>query len=262
MWVLSPIQKRVQAGSAMKLLCFLGFAASASAIISPIHAQGSVLVGRVFSDSGMVLIGAEVVLNGPRNLQRTNEKGEFRFAAVPSGFQIVGVRMLGYAPKVDTVEMADAGEVRREYKLSRIETTLPSVPVTATILDRKLYEFHDRRKYGMGRFLDSAEFAKAAGTRTSDKLSKLPGLMIVRGRGMSAYVTTSRSLANSRNRMCTSNVWLDYINLGPGFNVNELDPSIIAAVEWYASTSAVPARFAVPAKPNAPYCGTLVIWLR
>lgn len=226
------------------------------------HAQGSTFVGRVFSDSGGGLAGAEVLLNGPHNLRRTNEKGEFRFSAVPAGFQIVGVRMVGFAPRVDTIDVADAGEVRREYKLSRIETTLPRVPVTATILDRKLYEFYDRRKFGMGRFLDSAEFAKAAGTRTADKLSQLPGLMTVRGRGMAAYVTSTRSLANSRRRTCTANVWLDYINLGTGFNVNELDPSIIAAVEWYAGTSTVPARFAVPAKPNDPYCGTLVIWLR
>jgi hypothetical protein len=57
-------------------------------------------------------------------------------------------------------------------------------------------------------------------------------------------------------------VWLDYINVGTGFNVNEIDPSHIAAIEWYAGTSSVPARFAVPAKPASPYCGTLVIWLR
>ena len=241
----------------------LALAAMYGAIASPAYAQGSVIVGRVVSDSGMVLVGAEVTLNSPQNAQRTNDKGEFKFAAVPAGFQVVGVRMFGFAPKVDTVEVADAGEVRREYKLSRIETTLPRVPVTATILDRKLYEFEDRRKFGMGRFLDSAEFAKAAGTRTSDKLSKLPGLMVVRGRGMASYIRSTRSLASVGGRMCTANVWLDYMNLGTGFDVNELDPSVIAAVEWYAGTSTVPARFAVPARRGStPYCGTLVIWLR
>jgi hypothetical protein len=153
--------------SILAILTMLGAFASTS------HAQGSVLTGRVFSDSGMLLVGAEVVLNGPTNLQRTNDKGEFKFHAVPSGLQIIGVRVLGFAPRVDTIEVADAGEVRREYKLARIETTLPNVPVTATILDRKLFEFYDRRKFGMGRFLDSAEFAKAAGTLTSDKLKKL-----------------------------------------------------------------------------------------
>src|SRR6185503_20954102 len=107
--------------------------AVASAVATPTHAQGSVLIGRVFSDSGMVLVGAEVVLNGPQKLQRTNQKGEFKFTAVPAGFQIVGVRMLGFAPKVDTIEVADAGEVRRVYRLARIETTLPEVPVTTVL---------------------------------------------------------------------------------------------------------------------------------
>ena len=246
----------------MRCRSILAITAIFGAIATTTHAQGSVLVGRVFSDSGMLLVGAEVVLNGSLNLQRTNDKGEFKFSAVPAGFQVVGVRMLGFAPMVDTIEVADAGEVRREYKLSRIEATLPEVSVRTTILDRKLYEFNDRRKFGMGRFLDSAEFAKAAGTRTSDKLTKLPGLMIVRGRGLAAYVTSTRSLASESRRTCTSNVWLDYINLGTGFNVNEIDPSHIAAIEWYAGTSAVPARFAVPAKSGTPYCGTLVIWLR
>ena len=240
----------------------LAITAIFGAIASTTHAQGSVLVGRVLTDSGMVLAGAEVVLNTPQNSQRTNDNGEFKFSAVPAGRQIVGVRMFGFAPRVDTIEVAEAGEIRREFKLSRIETTLPEVPVTATILDRKLFEFHDRRKFGMGRFLDSAEFAKAAGTRTSDKLSKLPGLMIVPGRGLAAYVTSTRTLARARRGSCTANVWLDYMNLGSGFNVNELDPSVIAAVEWYAGTSTVPARFAVPAKPGTQYCGTLVIWLR
>ena len=248
----------------MKVLGVLGFAAAAGTIATATHAQGSLLIGRVLTDSGMVIAGAEVVLNGPQNLQRTNEKGEFKFTAISAGFQIVGVRMPGFAPKVDTIEFGDAGEIRRDFKLSRIETTLPRVPVTTTLLDRKLYEFHDRRKFGMGRFLDSAEFAKAAGTRTADKLTKLPGIMILRGRGLAAYVTSSRTLANyqGRARPCTANVWLDYINLGTGFNVNEIDPSHIAAIEWYAGTQTVPARFAVPSKPNDPYCGTLVIWLR
>jgi hypothetical protein len=238
-------------------LTTIGFASAVEA-----RAQSSVFLGRVLSDSGMVLIGAEVVLNGPQNLKRANERGEFRFNAVPAGYQIVGVRMPGFIPKVDTIEVADAGEVSREYRLSRLVATLPEVPVTATILDRKLFEFYDRRKFGMGRFLDSAEFARAHGTRTSDKLSKLGGIMIVRGRGLDAYVTSTRSLAQPSRRRCLANIWLDYLNLGTGFNVNELDPSAIAAVEWYPSTSMMPARFAVPAKPNQPYCGTLVIWLR
>jgi hypothetical protein len=87
--------------------------------------------------------------------------------------------------------------------------------------------------------------------------------MIVRGRGLDAYVTSTRSLAQPSRRRCLANVWLDNLNVGTGFNVNELDPSSVAAVEWYASTSLTPARYAVIVRPGTePYCGTLVVWLR
>jgi hypothetical protein len=227
-------------------------------------AQGSVLTGRVLTDSGRVLVGAEVVLNGPQNLQRTDEKGEFRFTRVPAGRQVVGVRMPGFAPRVDTIEVADAGEMRRDFKLTRIETTLPEVPVTATLLDRKLYEFHERRKLGIGRFLDSAEFANTRGTRTSDRLTKLPGVVILRGRFSEGYVANSRTRQRGSGGQpsCRALVWIDNVNVGMSFNVNELDPSVIAAVEWYAGEASIPARFAVPQKGAERYCGVLVIWLR
>src|SRR5689334_14560286 len=125
----------------------------------PIAAHGqSLFLGRVLTDSNAVIAGAQVFLNGPQNIQRTNALGEFRFTAVPAGDHIVGIRMPGFAPMVDTIEVADAGEVRREYKLARIETTLPKVPVTTTLLERKLSDFYERRGSGIGRFLDSAEF--------------------------------------------------------------------------------------------------------
>jgi hypothetical protein len=225
------------------------------------HAQGSVLSGRVMSDSGMALVGAEVVLDGPGNTTRTGANGDFRFSGVLAGEHVLGVRMPGYAPHVDTIEVADAGEVRREYRLARIEATLPEVPVTATLLDRKLSEFHERRRMGIGRFLDSAEFANARGTRTSDRLSRLPGLTIARGRFLSdAYVVSTRVQGSSR---CRAAIWLDGVNLRTDFSVNQLDPSMIAAVEWYAGQASIPAKYNVtPSSPRQAYCGVLVIWLR
>ena len=250
-----------------------------------IGAQVSTIIGRVVGDSGIALAGAEVVLNGPQNLQRTNDRGEFTFNRVPAGFQIIGVRMTGYAPRVDTIEVEDAGEIRRDFRLTRIETTLPRVPVTATskLLDLKLAEFHERRRTsGGGRFLDSAEFANTRGTRMSDRLSKLPGVLIQRGRGSEVFITNTRlrkpGEPGSRS-MCRSLVWMDGVNLGVEFNVNELNPASIAAIEWYAGEF-VPAKLTAQpryssnsttpapgmAKVNPPvtqsYCGVLVIWLR
>ena len=226
------------------------------------HAQGSTFAGRVLTDSGAPLAGAEVVIAKLQKSELTNEKGEFSFSVLPAGFHAVGTRMSGFAPKGDTIEVADAGDIRREYRLTRIETVLPEVPVTTTLLDRKLSDFHERRRVGIGRFLDSAEFANARGTRTADRLLKLPGLTILSRRFSEGFVASTRQRSRGAAGMCRSLVWLDNVNLGTSFNVNELDPSIIAGVEWYAGQASIPPRFAVPARPGESYCGVLVIWLR
>ena len=225
-------------------------------IATSAHAQ-STFIGRVLTDSGAAIAGAEVVINKLQLTQRSNAQGEFKFTAVRAGEHIVSVRMPGFAPKVDTIEVADAGEFRREYRLARIEVTLPEVPVTTSSLDRKLVEFHERRRMGIGRFMDSTEFAKAPGTRTSDRLKRFPGLQIGRGRFLSeAYVLTTRGGTGFR-RTCAAAIWLDGVKM-TGFSVNQLDPSMISAVEWYAGPASVPAKFNV----TSAVCGVLVIWTR
>ena len=100
---------------------FIPLSALCLTMIAPIGMAQVTITGRVLSDSGAVLVGAEVVLNGPQTLQRTNEKGEFSFARVPPGPQIIGVRMPGFAPEVDTIDVTDAGEIRRERRAGRRE---------------------------------------------------------------------------------------------------------------------------------------------
>jgi hypothetical protein len=138
------------------------------------------------------------------------------------------------------------------------------VPVTATLLDRKLNDFYERRRMGIGRFLDSAEFANRRGTKTSDRLASLPAIRI-EYKGMQAIVTNTRTRQGGEpgsKSFCRALIWLDGVNLGTGYNVNELDPSIIAAVEWYAGEASIPVRYAVPQKRGERYCGVLVIWMR
>lgn len=240
--------------------------AAACLVATSAQAQGSLLTGRVLADSVQTpLVGAEVSLPALTKSERTDEQGAFRITGIPAGEHVVLVRMPGYAPKVDTIEVADAGEVRREYRLARIEATLPEVPVKASLLDRsKLLEFHERRRMGIGRFLDSAEFANLRGIRTSDKLSKLPAVVIMRGRFSDAYVANNRQRAPGENprEWCKSAVWLDGVNLGIDYNINQLDPSIIAAVEWYAGQASIPLKFNTPPRPGQTYCGVLVIWTR
>ena len=104
------------------------------------------------------------------------------------------------------------------------------------------------------RILDSTQFEKTNGTRTSDKLLRLPGVLIQRGRFSEAYVVSSRG-------RCAASVWMDRINLGTGFDVNMIDPSTILAVEWYSSPAMTPAEFSM-VKRGASHCAVLVLWTK
>ena len=239
--------------------------AAAMFVFAPaLHAQGTMIMGRVTTDSGVAIVGAEVVLNGPTNTQRTDAKGEFRFMRVAGGANVIGARMPGFAPQIDTLDVPDAGELRFDFKLARIEATLPEVDVKTSPLDRRLAEFHERRRMGIGRFLDSAEFADRRGIYTSDRLKTLPGIVIGRGRFSSeAYVSNNRvRMPGEGQRWCRALVWLDNVKVGTDFNINQLDPSIIAGVEWYAGEASIPARYAVPKRTSTEYCGVLIVWTR
>ena len=226
--------------------------ASVFALPHALVAQGSTFFGRVLTDSGAPLAGAEVATNAVR--ARSNAKGEFKLTSLIAGEHLVLVRMPGFAPKTDTIEVADAGEARREYRLSPVQATLPEVPVTATLTDRRLAEFYDRKQFGMGRFMDSAQFANSHGIRTAEKLMRLPGLLIQRGRFSDAYVMSSRG-------RCAASVWMDGLNLGTGFDVNSLDPGIILAVEWYPTAAMTPVQFSM-VKRGASHCAVIVIWTK
>ena len=218
------------------------------------QAQGSLFVGRVRADSNIVLAGAEIVIPALQRTIRTNEKGEFQFNSVRAGEHVVGVRMPGFKPRIDTIEVADAGEVRRDYLLSRVDAALPEVAVKTTLLDRRLEDFENRRRFGAGRFLDSTQFAKSHGTRTSDRLSRLPGLMISRGRRSESVVMSTRG-------RCPATVWVDGLNFGTGVDINMFDAGSIVAVEWYSSPATIPVQFHM-SRPAVRNCAVIMLWTR
>ena len=233
----------------------------ALAVFAPaIHAQ-TTFTGRVVSDSGVPLVGAEVVIAKLQKFERTGENGEFRITGLTGGDHVVGIRMFGFAPKGDTIEVADAGEVRREYRLKPVATKLPEVPVTTTLVNRKLAEFDERRRMGIGRFLDSTEFANGPGTRTADRLIRFPGLRVAQGRTLNQVTIQTTRQASFRGRWCNASVWVDGVNLGTGFSVNSIDPSLIVGVEWYAGQASVPAQFNT-SRPGEVSCAVLVLWTR
>ena len=176
---------------------------------------------------------------------------------------------------------------------------LPTVPVTAEaelVRNAKLREFDRRRSKGIGRFMTEADLAKDQYRQLSDVLMKLPGLMMVRvkgvgGNGGSAlYVASTRGSATIEHvsptfgRNCGVAIWLDGVPVyrgldrmspspafggrgapppaagggEPPFNINSIMTQHIAAIEFYAGPATMPPEL----NATQGTCGALVIWTK
>jgi len=203
----------------------------------------------------------------------TNEKGEFRLHDIPAGPHRILARRLGYGPADATIDFAAFQTIERQIVLGRT-VVLGEVKVMAT--DRRLRDFEDHRKIGLGKFLDRAQLKEREGQTFQAVLSEIPSLQMVRGYGNYTWLATKRRTKGSMvkpsfedinyhyaNSACYSDIFVDGIRVYFGrdgedlFNFNNYHPSQIEALEYYANRHETPSRY-----DTGRDCGALVLTLR
>jgi hypothetical protein len=125
-----------------------------------------------------------------------------------------------------------------------------------TALGRNLAAVDERRKMGFGKFLTQEDFAKAEGGNILNFLtSRIPGMRIAET-GRRTLVSSRGSISLSQPQ-CPIRVIFDGMpNAGP-LNLDSIDPSMIAAAEYYTPAT-LPFEFNFGISP----CGTLLLWSR
>jgi hypothetical protein len=228
-------------------------------VIAPVSVsaqEGAVLRGRVLVDSTELPVKeATVLLPGQALMTTTDSLGRFRLTGIAPGTHEVLVRHIGFAPFTGRLRFRGGDSLDVDFVLKPAVQVLPGVSVATTLTSRKLTEFNERRRFGIGHFLDSTDIAKGPGTRLSDKLRHLPGLNIA-CRNATCALTSTRGPSGFRQR-CPVGMGLDGAFVA-GFNIDWLQPSEVAAVEWYAGPAQMPARF----NTSRSACGFLMIWTR
>jgi hypothetical protein len=238
----------------------------AVALIFPVAATtagqaATVVRGHVLTDSAEQPIADATISLGNGGLRAVSDSlGRYRIRAVPPGRYTIAVRRLGFAPYSGTLIVPTADSVNADFLLAPVRQDLPSVNVTSTIIERKLAAFEERRRFGIGHFLTEADLQKAPGTRLSEKLRHLPGLLVVyprTGASNQVRIVSTRGPQGLRPGRCTAALMLDGIVVDD-FSINSLDPGAVAGIEWYAGPAQMPAQFNMTR--NA--CGLLVIWTK
>jgi hypothetical protein len=223
-------------------------------------AQTAEVRGVVQSTAGsVVLIGAEVTLVGANRTVRTDTAGVFVFADLAPGRYVVHVRFLGHRATVAEATIA-AGETHAmTLSLEPVPVTLPPAVVVgeARVAALERYGFYERQARGVGYFITKEEIEQVNPLYVSDVLSRVPGLQVItQDGGLNYRVRTRRAKPSLMKGECYPLYYVDGQRLPLGFEINEFNPEVIAAIEVYVGAATVPSQF----RRLDSDCGVILIW--
>lgn len=260
----------------------IGLAGLLSLAPALLAAQVAALTGSVFSDSlHTAIAAAEVRLPQLDRATTTNAAGEFRFDSLPPGRYLLTVRALGFAPRSDSVDIADGRATRREFLLRPMAVALDTVRTRAPgqrYLSPILREFETRRlSHQGGHFVSDSEFRRDEYAPLATLLSRhIPGLIKVNGRGAMQYIASGRSTGTDggpvfqsrrgTNVWCFVTIYIDGVLrfVGPDTpsnpppDLSELSATNFAGAEYYPGGASVPVAY----NATGSSCGVLLLWTR
>lgn len=237
------------------------FLASAALVATTLQAQdpGTVAVteptvsGVIRDVAGLPVSEVEVgVIRGERLQQFviTASDGKFLLTGVARGVVPLRVRRLGYAMQFLDVDSRLPSAAALDIVLKAVPSELEEVTIEG-IEQGKLHEYYARKQLRgtFGRFLEQREIRRLGPTYASDLFRTVPGIVI----------RTASGGNTMRIRGCQPMVWLDGQRV-PGAELDEvIQPSEIAAIEFYPSTAGIPAQYQ---ERTNRLCGLVLVWTR
>jgi hypothetical protein len=255
--------------------------------------------GRVVDDStGTPIAGARVVLPKSNRAVLTDSAGRYEIAGLAPETTLVIVRAPGFVSDSTTVAVRNRLLVNLELRLAyervnvvraAVAQPLPTVTTEAVVDDTRgrMGEFLERKKMGIGRFIDREMLAKWENRKTGDLFATVPSVQVKTG-GMKNWISNGRandaSCTFCRNPdmfsivseadfsagarpACYMDVWLDGVRMyqfgftppQPLFDVNSISPYSLEGIEVYAGTAQIPAKY------NSQFssgCGVVLFWTR
>ena len=238
-------------------------------------AQSASLRGRVLTDSTEVPVaGVTVAIDALKLHAVSDSAGGYALIGIQPGIHTVTVRKVGFEPITTQLAFTAGTSIEADLMVTASAQALPGVKVeTKPEVHGKLAEFEERRLAGNGgRYLTQADLEKHAFANTGDALRMLPGIDI-RRKG-SELIAVAGRMAVPACAMCGGGqgppppcpaaVAIDGAFVYQGndgekpFNLNQIIPSSIAGVEYYAGGASMPVKY----NATRASCGLLLIWTK
>lgn len=255
---------------------------TSTAAMAQAPAGSAVLRGFVLADSSeRPLENAELSIQSLGVTTRAAADGSFRLGAIAPGTYILLVRAIGYAPLTNRIRFAPGDSLERDFLLVRAALPIAGVDVKAREVpsDPRMAAFDNRMRLGIGSFVTGATLDSMAHRKLGDILSSRVASANVVSRGTSAWIASRRGVQSLKRRpsmsrfdlargadpmACYAAVFLDGTLVYGGnedeslFDINSLQPSEVAGIEFYAGGSEIPPAM----NGTRTTCGVLAIWTR
>ena len=215
------------------------------------------IVGRVTAETGLGLMGTDIVVSGTLLRTTTDDRGEFRLPAVPAGTMEVRARRLGFRPDAVTLTVPETGTESVSIKLAVATQELQPVLVRAQSVKYTgrlagYYERLERRNSGI--FITREQIERENPRTLNQLLQRTPGITTLRQRDGSVGV-------RMRDRTCAPLVWLDGTAVPTGtVDLDTFEPSTLEGIELYLGSTGAPARYSW--SRDLSNCGTILLWTR
>jgi hypothetical protein len=207
------------------------------------------LRGRVVGPDGVALEASVEEVGDSTSIARTTAGGEFERQLANRSGQL-WLRAVGFIPKLLDVE-PDGSEIDLgDVAMERVPQELEGRLIEGRLLTQREFEFEERKKAGIGQFVDSTTLARYPRVTVS-VLASLASSVRVQRRGRNEFLMLSRA-----GDVCAPIVFVDGNSVGRSTGVPELPQILNEAkrIEFYRAALA-PSGF-----QDFEGCGVVLIW--
>jgi hypothetical protein len=225
------------------------------------------LAGTVRGPDGRLLDQAQVALYGFPVSVRTNSDASYALAAMPAGSQTIEVRAVGFSPKRLTVALRTGERRTLDVTLDKAAQTLSSVNIVGRGARLDNTGFEDRRKAGIGHFIGPEEIERRHVFDTSQLLWNVSGARVMWD-GSENVIKFTRPVGTGAggggfNTVCDPAVFVDGF---PVYDINDVRPYDVRAIEVYPDKSAAPAMYRASSLKDTgrsdTHCAVVLVWTK
>jgi CarboxypepD_reg-like domain/Carboxypeptidase regulatory-like domain len=216
----------------------------------------AIVSGVVLSSYDKPVPGADVTVAGAESKTSTDSSGKFTLRGLPAGTQTLVVKRVSYAPKGVPVDLSSRTPRTVTVKLDPAPPSLPTVVVQAK-WEQELAKvgFTDRKKSGLGRYLDRDQIEEHLPQVMTDVFETMPGIQVDYSTGQ-PVLHGSRTAGGGCVNYYIAGV--PYKEQTPGDINDYMRPNELEAVEVYQS-SETPGQFT---SAGSSSCTTIVVWTK